>query len=287
MRGNITKRGKNSWQLKFDVAAVNGKRRTRYATVHGTFKDAQRELTRLLGAADDGSLPDPTRMTIAEYVRTWLDSAHAQSPKTLERYRELAELQIFPHLGAYPLQKLKPEAVQQWHGALLGQGLSPRTVGHAHRLLRLVLQCAVKNRTLAHNVAAVHKPPKPEDAEVEILPADQITVVLDLLQDHVLHPIVSLALATGMRRGELLGLQWGDIDLDGATLRVERSVEETRAGLRLKSPKTKRGRRNISLPPETVAMLRAHKVKLLQVALCLASATSHPRHRCSALWKVR
>ena len=127
----------------------------------------------------------------------------------------------------------------------------------------------MKNRTLAHNVAAVHKPPKPEDAEVEILSADQITVVLDLLQGHMLHPIVSLALATGMRRGELLGLQWGDIDLDGATLRVERSVEETRAGLRLKSPKTKRGRRNISLPPDTVAMLRAHKVKLLQLRLVL------------------
>jgi integrase len=72
-----------------------------------------------------------------------------------------------------------------------------------------------------------------------------------------------------MRRGELCGLQWGDIDLDAATLRVERSVEETRAGLRVKPPKSKRGRRNISLPPEAVAMLRAHKVKLLELRLVL------------------
>ena len=77
-------------------------------------------------------------------------------------------------------------------------------------------------------------------------------------------------LATGMRRGELLALQWGDIDLDRGVLRVERSVEETKAGgLRLKSPKTKRGRRNIGLPVEAVAMLRAHKVKQLELRLLL------------------
>jgi integrase len=70
-----------------------------------------------------------------------------------------------------------------------------------------------------------------------------------------------------MRRGELCGLQWGDVDLDKATLRVERSLEETKAGLRLKPPKTKRGRRNLTLPPEAVAMLRAHKVQQLEFRL--------------------
>ena len=89
------------------------------------------------------------------------------------------------------------------------------------------------------------------------------------LEGHALRPIASLALATGMRRGELLGLQWGDIDLDGATLRVERSVEETKTGLRVKPPKTKRGRRNIALPPEAVTMLRGHKVGQLEIRLVL------------------
>jgi integrase len=72
--------------------------------------------------------------------------------------------------------------------------------------------------------------------------------VLAKLNGHTIFPVVSLALATGLRWGELLGLQWGDINLDAATLRVERSVEETRSGLRCKPPKTKRGRRNITLP---------------------------------------
>ena len=72
-----------------------------------------------------------------------------------------------------------------------------------------------------------------------------------------------------MRRGELLGLQWGDLDLDRGVLRVERSVEETKAGLRCKAPKTKRGRRNITLPSEAIAVLRAHKIKALELRLAL------------------
>lgn len=158
--------------------------------------------------------------------------AHNLSPKTAERYRELAARQIARHIGAHALQKLKSEHVRTWHGTLIGEGLSPRTVG----------------------------------------PAEQITDALAKLEGHPLLPIAALALATGLRRGELLGLQWGDVGLDAGTLRVERSVEETKAGLRVKPPKTKRGRRNLNLPPETIAMLRAHKVETLKVRLALGMA---------------
>ena len=274
MRGNITRRGKLSWQIKFDVPAVDGKRQQRYATVRGTYKDAQKELTKLLNAADEGTLPDPSSATIADYLRTWLNGPLGLSPKTLERYRELGERQIIPHLGATKLQKLKPEHVQQWDGALIGQGLSPRTVGHAHRLLRLMLQCAMKNGTLARNVATIHAPPKVEEREIEILTAEQIVETMTKLEGHALYPIAALAIATGMRRGELLGLQWGDVD--SATIRVERSVEETKAGLRVKSPKTKRGRRNIALPPDAIAILRAHKVKTLELRLALGMGNIVP-----------
>jgi integrase len=79
-----------------------------------------------------------------------------------------------------------------------------------------------------------------------------------------------------MRRGELLGLQWGDIDLDAATVRIERSIEETKAGLRIKPPKTKRGRRNITLAPDAVAILREHRVALLELRLKLGLGTIKP-----------
>jgi integrase len=118
------------------------------------------------------------------------------------------------------------------------------------------------------------RPPKPEDREMAILTAEQIADVPHKLIGHPLLPIVELALATGMRRGELLALQWGDVNLDGATLRVERSVEETRAGLRIKPPKTKRGRRSITLPLKAVSLLRAHKVAQLEIRLALGQGRS-------------
>lgn len=268
-RGNITKRGGDSWQLKFDVPAIDGKRQQRYATVRGSYQDARKELTKLLGEADAGTLPDPSNATVTQYIDAWLAGAPKGSAKTMERYGELAANQIKPHLGAHKLQKLRPEHVQQWHGVLIDAGLSPRTVKHAHKLLVRVLADAVKNGTLVRNVAAIHASPKVEDTEIEILEPGQIADVLAKLEGHTLFPIVALALATGMRRGELLALQWGDVDLDAATLRVERSLEETKAGLRLKPPKTKRGRRNLKLPSETVAMLRSHKAATLRVRLQL------------------
>jgi integrase len=264
-RGNITKRGEKSWQLKIELPAVNGKRHYRYATVKGSYQDAQKELTGLLGALDGGTLPEPSKMTVADYVQFWLDNAHGRSPKTLERYGELIENQIKPHLGGHLLQKLRGEHLSGWHSALLAAGLSPRTIHHAHRLLSQVLAYAVAQRTLPRNPASGISSPKVEDAELEILEPEQVSAVLAALSGHSLYPIVALALATGMRRGELLGLQWGDIDLDGDGLRVERSLEETKAGLRLKPPKSKRGRRNIKLPAPTVDMLRAHKVAQMQL----------------------
>ena len=274
--GSIRERGKGSYEIQIELAGMNERRR-RFATVRGTYEDAKRKLAELLKAANEGTLPDPCNATLAEYLRAWIDGSANVSPKTGERYGELIERQIVPHLGATKLQKLLPDHVQQWHGKLIGEGLAPRTVGHAHRVLRRALADAVKNgTTIARNVAAVHSPPRVEETEIEILSPDQIGAVLKALDGHSIFPIVSLALATGMRRGELLGLQWQDIDLDAATLRVERAVEETKKGLRLKPPKTKRGRRNVKLPSDAVTALRAHKVKQLELRLALGMGNIAP-----------
>jgi hypothetical protein len=122
-RGNITRRGKNSWRLKFDVGVdAAGRRQTRYVTVKGKRQDAQRELTRLLAAADAGMLPEPSKVTVSEHLRGWLEGAHGLSPKTVERYKQLADQQIVPHLGAIMLQKLRPAKVQEWHETILNSG---------------------------------------------------------------------------------------------------------------------------------------------------------------------
>jgi integrase len=271
VRGNITRRGKQSWRLKFDIATDGtGKRQTRYVTIKGKRQDAERELTRLLNSADSGTLVEPSRVTVAEYLLAWLDGPHDLSTKTAERYRELAERQVIPHLGSFQLQQLRPKQIADWHGTLLATGkLSPRTVGHAHRVLHRALARAVASERISRNVAAAIPPPKVEAQEVEILTPEQVKIVLDTLRGHWLYPIGALALATGVRRGELLGLQIRDLNLDAATLTVQRSLEETKAGLRLKPPKTKHGRRTISLPPGAVALLRAHWRQQLEYRVAL------------------
>src|SRR5690349_25016508 len=97
MSGNITRRGKASWRLKFEAGdrdPITGKRRTRYVTLRGTKKQAQAELIRLLAQVENGTAVDPSKITVAEYLRGWLDNAEGLAGKTRERYRELAEQQI-------------------------------------------------------------------------------------------------------------------------------------------------------------------------------------------------
>jgi integrase len=270
--GNITRRGAHSWRLKYEGGErdpVTGKRRTRFVTVKGTKRDATRELTRLLAEVDNGTAVDPSTMTIAEYVRGWLDAGEGLSPKTLERYRQLAERQIIPHLGATQLQKLRPVQVHDWHTALSASGLAARTIGHAHRVLHRGLARAVSLEIISRNVAHTVPPPKVEAVEIAILSTAEIVAVLAELDGHPLHPIAALALGTGMRRGELCALAWGAIDLDGATVRVERSLEETAAGLRLKPPKTRYGRRTISLPAGVVETMRVHRRRQAEQRLLL------------------
>ena len=122
---------------------------------------------------------------------------------------------------------------------------------------------------LARNVAGIIGPPASPDSEVEILTAEQVPVVLRKLEGHTLHLIATIDLATGLRRGELLALPWTAVDLDAASPRVERALEETKSGLRFKAPKTKHGRRTLSLPPGAVAALREHRRKQLELRMAL------------------
>jgi integrase len=278
--GNITRRGKHSWRIKYEGGERNpatGRRQTRYVTTRGTKKQAQAELIRLLADIETGTAVDPSKVTVAEYLRGWLDNANNLAGKTHERYRQLAEQQIIRHLGGIALQRLRPADIETWHGTLLRQGgqggrpLAARTVGHAHRVLHTALERAAKVELVARNVAAVVRPPRAEALEVQILGGAQITDVLHLLDGHSLLPIVMVALGTGMRRGELCALRWADVDLDTATIRIERSMEETKAGLRMKPPKSRNGRRTIRIARSTVDVLRAHRLRQAELRLALGT----------------
>jgi integrase len=272
--GHIQRRGRNSWRVKFDIGVdPNNKRRTRYVTVRGTKKRAQAELARLVAAFDAGTLIEPSKATIADYTRSWLDTAATLtlSPKTAERYRQLIEHQIIPHLGALPLQRVKPVHIANWHAAMLKTGaLSRRSITHAHRVLHKALADALRHELIMRNPASVVSPPKVTASEIAILGADQVKAVLGAMRDTVIYPQIVLLLSTGVRRGELMGLQWADVDFEAGKLRIERSIEKTRThGLRVKQPKTQHGRRAISLPASAVELLNMHRKAQLELRVQL------------------
>jgi integrase len=197
-------------------------------------------------------------MLVSEFIDRWLTTwvPANVSAKTAETYRFHAK-NLQRHLHGVALQKLAPVRLAEIYAALLKEGLSPRTVGHAHRVLHGALEQAVSWQLLPSNPASKVTPPRVPEKEIEILRPEQLQAVLAAIREMPIFPIVQLALTSGMRRAELLALRWADFDLDRATVTVERAVEQTVAGgLVTKEPKTKRGRRKISLPATTVALIR-------------------------------
>jgi integrase len=137
-------------------------------------------------------------------------------------------------------------------------GLSARTIGHCHRVLSRALGHAKKWGVIPTNPVTDVEPPRVESTEVEILREPEVKNLLEKLRGRMLYLVAVVGLATGMRRGELLALRRQDVDLSRGHIHIERSLEYTKgSGLRFKAPKTRRGRRTISIPPAIVAELRA------------------------------
>jgi integrase len=143
-------------------------------------------------------------------------------------------------------------------------------------LLHRVFGHAVKWGIVAANPVAAARPPRVERTEVEILAPDQIKALLDVLRGRPLYPVAVIGLATGMRRGEIAALRWGDIDLDGSKIHVQRSLEQTNAGLAFKAPKTKAGRRAVSIPASIVTELRDHWRRQQEQRLALGMGKAGP-----------
>jgi integrase len=270
--GHIRQRSPGSWEIRYPVPpAPDGKRRTETKTVRGSKRDAQAALRAAMGTVDRGEHVEATKRTVGEHIKARVEQWQASgqiSSSTHEHYEQLVAL-IAAHLGNVPLQKLTTVQLERWHTALRTKGLSAPVIRHAHNLLSRALADAVRHNLLVRNLAREQKPPAGRSAEVAIIPADQIAPMLARLEGSDLQAPVIVALYCGLRRGEQLALKWANVDLDGAKLHVVEALEETSAGVTVKTPKTAAGRRTISLPAIVVAALRAHRRAQLEMRLVL------------------
>jgi integrase len=224
-----------------------------------------------MGTVDRGEHVEATKLTVGEHIKARVEQWQASgqiSSSTHQHYEQLVAL-IAAHLGNVPLQKLTTVQLERWHTALRTKGLSAPVIRHAHNLLSRALADAVRHNLLVRNLAREQKPPAGRSAEVAIIPADQIAPMLARLEGSDLQAPVIVALYCGLRRGEQLALKWANVDLDGAKLHVVEALEETSAGVTVKTPKTAAGRRTISLPAIVVAALGAHRRAQLEMRLVL------------------
>jgi integrase len=256
MTGHIRQRSPGSWEIRYSLGTdpATGNRKVATATVLGSRKDADKELRRLLRSLDTGEHVDPNRITVRGWLETWLSAVRAEvAPKT--------------H-GNLQLAKLAPmhiqEAYNDWAtgGRRDGKegGLSPRTRRHIHRILSAALTRAVEQQLIGRNPCDVFKKrlPKVGRREMAILTAEQSQRLLAAIGHTRVYWPVRVALATGARRGEILALRWRNVDLDRATVRIVESLEQTKAGLRAKAPKSEKVRA-ITLPAFAVDELRRLK----------------------------
>ena len=269
MRGLIQRRGK-SWRLKWDIGndPFTGRRLTKQKTVVGTKREAEAELARVLGSIQTGTYVDPTKMTVGELLTKWRDEVAAVqvSAKTLERYAEHVE-RLVGGLGRVPLSRLQPLSIEALYNDLRrcghkrrDGGLSEQTLLHIHKVLAAALSQGIKWRLIAFNPAADVNPPKVSRVEMQTLSESEMRRLFQFAEGTALFVPALLWLTTGLRRGELLGLMWRDLDRQKGRLSVVRSLEETKSGLLLKTPKTERSARVLPLPQLALDHLNRHEL---------------------------
>jgi integrase len=280
--GHIRRRGERSWRIKFDAGRdpTTGKRNIQYVTVRGTKKQAQAELTRLLAARDTGTLVAPNKIMVAQFLRDRVDIWEASgviSARTAQRYRQLVENQIVPYLGDKLLQKLRPGDIEAWHATLRtlkrkrGHAtISGRTIGHAHKVLGKALADAIRNEIVHRNVARQVRPNVENSTEIdtEMVIVRDVPALLKEIEGSRLRLHALFGLLCGLRIGETLALRLSRIK--GSVLEVREAVEETKKnGIRIKPPKSKAGRRDISMPDLVIEAVREHRVGMLELRLRL------------------
>lgn len=271
MRGTLKQRSKGSWSIILDLPRdpATGKRRQQWHTVRGSKKQAEAKLVDLLHQIDIGIPVQRSKLTVGNFLQQWLRDYASTNvrPRTIEGYRDIVNGHLIPHLGNIQLAKLNGSHLQEYYAKALKSGrrdgkggLSARSVMHHHRVLSEALGHAVKWQLTQRNVALSVDPPRPVRVEMKSLDEDGLDRLLETAKGTMYYPFLHLAGYTGMRRSELLGLRWQDVDLILSSLSVVQVMHRIRGGgFVFQPPKTAKSRRAVSLSPKAVIALRAHR----------------------------
>ena len=277
--GSIETRARDYHVVRYELGRDRaGKRIRRSFVVRGTLKQANRALREAQTKRDHGVTIEPDLITLAEYFPQWLEQHRAASgiaESTQVNYESIIRVHLVPFFGKIRLQDLDPSHVRQFQAHQRTQSLARTMMQLHHIVLRRALQDALRHELIGRNVADVVGPPKQVRRERRALEEHEIVAIFSAAAGTELDMPLRVLLATGVRIGELLALTWADLDLDGRTIRVERTARylDKARGVQVSRTKSPRSRRTIELSAATVAALRGHR-----------QAQAEWRLRCGAMW---
>jgi integrase len=288
MRGYTAKKSNRYYAIIYEgVDPATGKERRRWYPAGTRKTDADKLVTELVKRRNDGDYRAPEKITLGAYLtEKWLPAQRSQlKHSTFDSYRRTIELHVLPTLGQVPLGRVLPEDLDALYARLLdsgrrngtGGGLSPASVRYVHRILRKALNDALRKGSISRNPAATADPPRRagtdrSEQEMQVWTAAQLQSFLSLIESHRLAPAYVLAAHTGMRRGEVLGLRWSDVDLTHGRVSVRQAVIAVAYQLRISDVKTGTARRTIDIDSPVVARLSAWRKRQAEERLLIGPA---------------
>jgi integrase len=257
--GGITRHKKSGlYMARYTIQTPTGpKRKTPYGK---TRREVGERLTKAKADRDGGLVFDADNIKLGGYLGRWLTDSVRDTvrPTTFERYEQIVRLHLRPVLGQLKLKNLTSAHVRGLYRQKLDAGLAPRTVQYVHVTLHKALEQAIADGLIPRNATEAVKPPQVRREEMRPLTAKQVRILFDAAKGDRLAALYVLAVTTGLRQGELLGLKWDDVDLEAGTLQVRRTLTTAKGGPQLTSPKTKGSRRTVKLPQTALEALRSH-----------------------------
>ena len=263
--GSITKRDDGRWMARYTVRTIKGPQRR---TVYGrTRAEASAKLAKTMADRDGGLIFDAGSLTVGDYLYRWLSNSVKDTvrERTYERYEEILRLHVKPALGRLKLKALTPAHLQDFYRDRLDNGFSPATVQKIHVILHKALSQAVSWSLVPRNAGEAVRAPRPAPKEMQPLSPDEARRLLETAGGDRLEALYVLAIHTGMRQGELLGLKWENVDLAANAIRVRHTLLRTKGRVILGEPKTKKSRRTVHLTGAASRALEEHLERQLKV----------------------
>ena len=285
MAGSIEKRGKNSYRLTVSEGFdLNGKPMIHRKTVHGTKKDAEVELAKFVTEVQNGLVIDGKSLKFSEFTEIWKRDYGSKelAPSTYKRYCRMLETRLLPYFGHFYINKIKPTDIMKFYdllekdtqlvrkkgnnGSKTKKPLSGKTILEHHRLLRAMLHKAVYWQLIVANPAERVQPPKARKPKRRSYDDEQTKILLENLEllsseDTKYKVAIILTVFTGVRLGELMGLEWTDVDFKNGIISINRSSQYlSDMGVFTKVPKTESSIREIAIPEFIISLLEEYKL---------------------------